>query len=415
MKKVLTDVSVRTAQAPAEGSIDIGDKTCRGLVLRITKNNSKTWALRFVDEKTGRQTRHAFGRYPDMGLAAARARADELRAAAKQGANPTTEKRRQRVEAPIKTFGYLAERYVNEHARRHKASAEGDERNLRLHLLPKWKDRPYAEIERADVIELIEGLITSGKETLANRVGALVSKIFSFGIDAGLIKHHPATRLGKRGVERIGDRVLNDAELRMFWPAAVLPPISPTVGLALRLQLLTAMRPSEAAGLRRDELQDFEDPKTAAILLPPARTKNGLKHLVPLTSAACGIIEEALALAPEDSERVFGVEGHSLATAMRRFCEALAGKDAAIKTWRADRPTPHDLRRTARTRLGKLGIPEKICDALLNHAKAGVGRKHYDHNEYVEEKRFALNAWADLLATILDGQGVDSNVVRLRR
>lgn len=63
---------VRTARAPAEGSIDIGEKTCRGLALRITKNSSKTGALRFVDEKIGRQTRHAFGSYSDMTLADAR-------------------------------------------------------------------------------------------------------------------------------------------------------------------------------------------------------------------------------------------------------------------------------------------------------------------------------------------------------
>ena len=71
------------------------------------------------------------------------------------------------------------------------------------------------------MIELVEGLIAAGKQTLANRVQALVSKIFSFALDASLRDDHPCHRLKMRGVENVGRRVLSDAEMRLFWNGIV--------------------------------------------------------------------------------------------------------------------------------------------------------------------------------------------------
>ena len=85
------------------------------------------------------------------------------------------------------------------------------------------------------MIELIESIVSAGKHTAGNRVHALISKIFSFAIDADLLEANPAARLRKRGVEKIGRRVLEDTEIKEFWRGIVLPPVSRPVGLALRL------------------------------------------------------------------------------------------------------------------------------------------------------------------------------------
>ena len=101
----------------------------------------------------------------------------------------------------------LAERYLTEHSRRRKRSSAADERNLRKHVLPKWKGRRLAAIKRGDVIELLEGLVTDGKPTLANRVHSLISGIFTFAMDAAVVEANPCHRLKKRGVENVGRRV----------------------------------------------------------------------------------------------------------------------------------------------------------------------------------------------------------------
>jgi len=96
--------------------------------------------------------------------------ADGLRTKVAEGKNPIQQKRLDRHDASNKTFALLADRYLDEHARRFKRSADADDRNLRLHILPRWAKRRYDQIERADVIELVEGIVKAGYPVQANRV-----------------------------------------------------------------------------------------------------------------------------------------------------------------------------------------------------------------------------------------------------
>ena len=68
--------------------------------------------------------------------------------------------------------------------------------------LPEHAD----DVRRADVIELVEGIVTAGKPVLANRVQSLISSIFSFALDADLLSANPCARLRKRGEETAGTR-----------------------------------------------------------------------------------------------------------------------------------------------------------------------------------------------------------------
>ena len=255
MRKALTDVYLRSVAPPAAGRLDIIDLKTTGLSFRITASGARSWNFRFRDPKSARTTRATIGPYPTVPLAKARKQAEALRRQIAGGENPIERNRREREHADTKTFAALADRYLREHARRHKRSADADDRNLRLHVLPKWRNRRYDEIGRADVIELVEGLVTAGKPTLANRVQALISGVFGFAMDADLVKGNPCARLRRRGAENVGRRVLADDELRLFWPSIVLAPVSRRVGLALRLVLLSGARPGEVAGMSRAEIE----------------------------------------------------------------------------------------------------------------------------------------------------------------
>jgi len=283
-----------------------------------------------------------------------------MRSTVAMGGDPAQHKREERGGA--KTFGVLADRYMKEHAYRHKrpGSAAADGRNLKKHILPKWRNRPYASIHRGDVIELVEGLIQRGTQTLANRVQALISKIFSFALDASLRGDHPCHRLKRRGAERVGTRVLSDAEISLFWNGIVTPPPVRWIGLGLRLALLTGARASEVAGLSRSELRDIGSPASAAWQLPGARTKNGRDHLIPLAPLARETVVDLLALIGADEpylfptrsrRRVGPITGNTLTQAMAYYSGRITGDDEAARSWRADPPSPHDLRRTMETRL----------------------------------------------------------------
>lgn len=417
MKAALTDKAIQAFTAPEKGRLEIADMKCAGLEFRLTASGVRSFSFRFRDPITGNPSRATIGPYPDVPLAKARVRAEELRRQVAAGSNPVSAKRQARAEADSKTFKALADRYLAEHARRFKRSADADERNLRKHILPAWADRPFDEIGRRDIIALTEKLVTAGTPVVANRVQALVSSIYSFAIDADLVAANPASRLRKRGTETTRTRVLTDDELRLFWRCSVLPPVSRPVGLALRLCLLTGMRAGEVAGLARAELEHLDDPERTAVILPADRVKNGRAHYVPLSLLAVETLREALALAG-DGKHVFAprrqpVEGHALAVAMRRLTTALPDEPGA-DTWQADPFTAHDLRRTAATRMAGLGTPGEDVSAVLNHARADVTGRHYDQYGRAREKRAALTEWAAALAHILD-PGQDGQVVPIRK
>jgi integrase len=420
VQRQLTDAFARSVKPPTSGRLEITDTRCVGLVFRVTPNGIKSWSFRFRDRTSGRLARATIGQYPAIGLTAARASADEMRRDVASGGNPAEGKKQDRATAGAKSFGALAARYLAEHSRRHKRSYAADERNLRKHILPRWQNRSYASITRGDVIELIEGLVTAGKPTLANRVQSLLSGIFSFGLDADLVEANPCYRLRKRGVENIGRRVLSDAEIRLFWNGIAEPLAVRRTGLGLRLALLVGARVSEIAGLCRAELEHIAEVKRAAWIIPGARTKNAKDHLVPLATLARDTILDLLAMVEPGEQFLFPTRSrrrrgpmrpNSLTQSMANFVVRLEGNDDAIRTWRAEPPSPHDLRRTLGTRLAELRIPKEIRDRVLNHAPGDVGSKHYNLHDYADEKRDALNRWATLVNALVTG--MTANVVPL--
>jgi integrase len=90
---------------------------------------------------------------------------------------------------------------------------------------------------------------------------------------------------------------------------------------------------------------------------------------------------------------------------MRRMSESEKLTGPGSKTWKADPPTPHDLRRTFATRLAELGVAKEDRDACLNHTPTDVGSKHYDLYERAKEKRAAMNLWAQTLSDIISPGG----------
>jgi integrase len=408
VRQILTDALCRT-KAPRSGRLEIADLRQAGLVLRITANGARSFAYRFRHPHSRKTLRATIGPYPATTLEAARKRAKDMAAQVADGTNPIEARNAEREAAPTRTFQALADRYLKEHAERHKRprSAEEDRRNLAVHVLPKWAKRDFRSIRRADAIELVESILGAGKHAAANRVHALISKIFSFAIDADLLEANPVARLRKRGVEKVGRRVLNDTEIKTFWRGIVLPPVSRQVGLALRLALLTATRASEIAGARKTEFQDLE-PEKAAWLVPGERAKNKLDHLIPLAPLAVETVKAAIELSG-DSDFLFPtrlgrggpIDRHTLTVAMVRFAKNLKG--SAAKTWHTEPPTPHDLRRTCNSRLARMGIPKEIRDRALNHITSlrDPESKHYNLYEFQAEKRVALGKWADEVAAII--------------
>ena len=66
----------------------------------------------------------------------------------------------------------------------------------------------------------------------------------------------------------------------------------------------------------------------------------------------------------------------------------------------------HDLRRTAVTGMAEIGIAPHIIEAVVNHIsghKGGVAGV-YNRAKYSEEKRAALQRWADHVERVVAGE-----------
>src|SRR5699024_4740319 len=164
-------------------------------------------------------------------------------------------------------------------------------------------------------------------------------------------------------------------------------PMHHNTRLILRLLLTTAARNAEVCGIRLDEL----DLDRERWVLPARRSKNDQGHTIPLSNLAMKTIRAALETA--DGTFLFPSNskcGHVTIYAPIQAMQRLF--DSARK--------PHDLRRTAASRMTELGHGRLVVDKILNHVDGSVGAV-YDRYSYYEEKRAALNDWSAALAKLV--------------
>ena len=307
-------------------------------------------------------------------------------------------------------FGSVVAHYLTRVAANRKPKTAGESRR---HLERDWKPfhlRPVHEIGRRDVAARLQVLAEQHGPVASNRARAALSACYAWAIGQGLADTNPVVGTTRVGVERERERVLTADEISVIWPLLG----EEDHARIVKLLLLTGQRRGEVAGMSWAEL----NLERALWSLPAARTKNGLPHDVPLSAQVLSVLRSV----PVRSKRalLFGdgagpFSGWSLSKKRldRRVARARAetrlgrplerGEQAeasdALPPW-----TLHDLRRTVVTGMNELGIQPHVVEAVVNHvsgrAKAGVAGV-YNRATYANEKRMALQAWADHLDDVL--------------
>jgi integrase len=245
-------------------------------------------------------------------------------------------------------------------------------------------------------------------------------KLFGWACDSALLSSNPMLGVKKPHREGRGKtRTLSDPEIRVLWHALEKATAAPGIVAALKSLLLLGQRPGEVAGMAVSELHQVNDIRTSHWELPAARMKARRGHVVPLPPLARGIVATELerqrrATPDTKPEFVFAskfaerdrLARHSLSQALSRIIEDLdeAGDDAeTVARLKADRPTPHDLRRTVATGLARLGIPRDDRLAVLAHAYGDV-HEVYDHYDRLPQKRAALEIWERHVRNVISDQ-----------
>jgi integrase len=415
--QALTDRTVKALKPATTGRYERYDDVVPGLGIRVSAK-SKVWVLfyreRLPDLSGGfasgrRKRRWTLGPYPALSLAAARKKAQRaLSDLTTKGIDPALGK----VEARnAESFAELAVDYLERHAKPKKKSWKEDQRMLRLDVLPHWQSRHVKTLTRRDVNDLLDGIVDRGAPVTANRVLALVSRIFTYGIDKDWLDSNPAARVSKQK-ETPRERTLTDEEFKALWilleaaktptrtPGAV---IAPMMARGLQLMVRTGQRAGEVFGMRWADVDETSGWWT----IPGTKTKNGKTHRVPLTAAALALLAEARVNSTPKSV-ISGPDGWVF-EAQRGGSNRWQAANVVSRLRHAGLLTGdytrHDLRRTVATGMAQLGTTRAVLSHVLNHTDGGPSATAvYDRYDYDGEKKTALEAWGRHLDALLTGR-----------
>lgn len=372
------------------------DPGSRGLQLRV-RGTARTWLYRYTWR--GQWVRLTIGRFPGVSLAAARDKAQELRRQLGAGIDPRRAGPRRRAPAPSSptslepdshSIETLAAEFLEKHIEPHRKRPEYVRAILRRDVLPVWAGRDARTIKPREVVELLDGIVARGSRVQANRTAAVLGQMFKFAIHRAIVETTPVLLLYRPGgKEKARDRVLSDAELRIYLADPLACTRFPRLSHVMALLLLTGQRRGELALARWSDV----NLKAKNWHVPAENSKTGKPHVVPLTGWA---ITEFRALKAEGEGSVFvlpSVPGGDSPLDAKQLTRSLAKCIGRFKKNGIAKFTLHDLRRTCRTGLAKLKVQPHIAERVLNHVQEKIPGT-YDVHDYADEKREALEKWA---------------------
>jgi integrase len=406
------------------GSFEVFDTEEKGLFLRVSPGGTKSWGLRYR-AASGAHRRLKLGRAPDVKPEQARSLATAARAEIAKGVDPSAVRKAHRRDltqaATVGTVAEIGERYFSAGGRRtrgvrkvkRESTLSFERDHFDRHIVPSLGDEPIRDLTRGRVQRFIDSVAFGAKPSVsaARQSRAALSAICSFAVDQGVIDENPVRSVVAPGFEP-RERFLTESEVKRLWLSILGAGesrelfVSRPVAIAVQLALVTLQRRAEIAGAKKSEI----DIENGLWTIPRERTKNGRTHVVPLSPMARSLIAEAGVLSP-DSEYLFPsprsaradkpIEAPAMSHAFRRICASAGLRGVRL----------HDLRRTGASNMTaeRLMVPRFIVSRVLNHTSDAGGAAAitavYDRNDYLAEKRQALDAWAGRLVELVATNG----------
>lgn len=369
-----------------------------GLYFHVRDGGSRAWVFRYRDRVTGKLRDKGLGAYPDVGLADAREASKAQRAFLQAGADPIEAKRNALAAAKLehakaRTFKHCRDAYVKAHKAgwRNAKHAQQWTNTLDTYaatLLPL----PVQAIDTALVIGALEPIWTSKTET-ATRVRQRIEAVLDWATARGYRKgENPARWRGHLEnllpavdkVKKVKPRAaLPYTAMGAFWQE--LAAVDTLASKALRLQILTATRPSEATGARWEEV----DLAAKIWTIPGERMKAGKAHRVPLST-------ELVAMLKAMPHR----EGFIFPGAGRKPGPLTIA--ATLKVTQELRPglTAHGFRSTFRDwAADQTGYPRDVAEMALAHTIKDKSEAAYRRSDMLERRARLMQDWATYCGT----------------
>jgi integrase len=360
---------------------------------------------------------------PEVTLAQARKWTRDQRAAVRLGANPAAQQRAARaarqVSETIDTRPTVAARLAEWQANQPKPWKpryySEVARVVERIINPTLGSRALADVARGEWVQLISNVRTKGtpngrrvagtgttisrpSPAQATMTYTVASSFLTYAENVGWIEQNPLPRKGKALVApdvAPRQRTLNDTEIIAVWRASA--NYLPKTRAFIRLLVLSGARESEVAGIAVGELNN----ECAIWRIPGDRAKNRNPIAIPL----CELAQTEIATvwpgaAVGASYRLLGtVAGGALSGFSKlkaRLDRDLQAQGHQLAPWRW-----HDLRRSIRSTLSRLGTDPRIAERALNHISGTKLERTYDTHSYTQEISAALRAWQAHVTALL--------------
>jgi integrase len=256
------------------------------------------------------------------------------------------------------------------------------EQSIRDHVLPVIGHKKLTDIRRPELVSLVRGIAAKGRVETSRRIGQRIRAIFDHAIDEGEIESHPAAGLS---------RVLPTPKVQHM-PAispAELPELlrairtyrEPVTMIGLLLMAHWFVRTTELIGVRWDEFKDD------VLVIPGARMKRGLDHVVPVSPVARALLAE---LEPMTGESPF-----VLASSVNPMVPISSNTllFALYRLGYKGRMTGHGFRAVASSVLNESGLWSRdAIERQLAHQETDDVRAAYHRAQYLDERR-RMMAW----------------------
>ncbi|MGJ7492890.1 tyrosine-type recombinase/integrase [Variovorax sp. ZT4R33] len=378
----------------------------RGLYLEVTAAGGRYWRLKY--RFAGREKRLALGVYPEVGLKDARDKCATAKQALERGEDPGALRKTAKARAvheTANTFEAVARDWLGHQAGRWEAVTLGRATaSLEADIFPTLGSRPMASITARDVMDAVRKIEKRGAGEMAARVLQRIKSAFRYAVTNGRIEHNPMLDLVPSEIlkaRRVQHRpALAERELPTFFEKLAAYDGDPHTLHALRLLMLTAVRPGEVRGARWTEF----DLEAALWRIPAERMKMRSEHLVPLSLQAVEVLKAMQPLSA-DRELVFPSPFYP----SKPLSENTINSALARMGYKGT-ATAHGFRSLFSTVANEAGWDPDVIERQLAHVERNQVRAAYNRSTYLQDREKLMQWWADYL----DGRK-GGKVLALRR
>lgn len=365
---------------------------------------SPKWRFRY--RFAGKARAMWIGSYAELSLAKARETAKLLSARVSLGYDVAGEKKERKADALAKMesdknalrVSHLAKEYFERQILGRWKHPDILRRRIDKDINPNIGHLKVDEVKPRHIDDMLQNILTRGAPTVANDVLRWTRRIFNYGIKRHMLEMNPTAAFDLSdagGQEKARERFLDTNELRQLLAAMKRAKgFSIQNELTMKLLLLLCCRKMELCAAKWEDL-DLEN-----AIWHLSDTKNGDAIDIPLPAVAIEWFHQLKSMSL-NSEWVLPAR-----KMQNRMIPHIADSTlpVALAKVKAEMPTidnftVHDFRRTARTHLASLGIDPIVAERCLNHRIKGV-EGIYNRHQYFDERRKALNLWADRLTEL---------------